>query len=286
MAAKTAWAVMIGAGLAGGLIFNARADADHHSRNHSDDTGWEAAETKARGSAQEVDFRWTGQLDADEWLTVQTVNGDIEVEPSAGSEIEVVATMRSRSGDVDALRVEVVETRRGVTLCAIFPSRKSGERAECAGESFDRPQVDETSGSIDFMVRAPAALLFRGTTVNGDVDIEGDLGEVDARTVNGSIEATARGAIQAATVNGSIDAVLTEERLSGPVDLQTVNGSLSLDMVDGVDADLRASWLTGSFRSDLPVQIRGRVQRSASGTLGDGGERVTLKTVNGGIEIR
>ncbi len=66
----------------------------------------------------------------------------------------------------------------------------------------------------------------------------------------------------------------------------TVNGSISLDVDDDIDADLEASWLNGDFESDIPFALSGRMSRGqASGVLGDGGADLELSTVNGSIRI-
>ena len=62
---------------------------------------------------------------------------------------------------------------------------------------------------------------------------------------------------------------------------------ITLDVDDGADATVNASWLNGGFESDLPFTLDGRIgKRSARGVLGDGGPELELQTVNGSIRIR
>ena len=66
----------------------------------------------------------------------------------------------------------------------------------------------------------------------------------------------------------------------------TVNGSISLDLPDDVNADLDARWVNGRLEADLPFRLIGRVSRhSAKGVLGEGGPELNLKTVNGSIHV-
>ena len=234
-------------------------------------------------AAQE--FRWTGQVAGSDWLRVHNVNGDIEVVPTSGSTIEVVAEKTARRGDVDDVRIEVVEHSDGVTICAIYPSRRSGETQECAGERFERVQARRSNVEVRFTVRAPRSTWFDGATVNGDVDVQGPLARVEATTVNGDVTLEADGEAKGTTVNGSIRARIAATQLTGPVELETVNGSIELDINDGINADVEASWLSGSLDSEFPLRVRGRIGRSASGQLGDGGPTISLNTVNGSIEI-
>ena len=66
----------------------------------------------------------------------------------------------------------------------------------------------------------------------------------------------------------------------------TVNGSISLDLPDDVDADLDARWVNGRLETDLPLELIRRVSgRSARRVLGDGGPELNLRTVNGSIPL-
>jgi Toastrack DUF4097 len=86
---------------------------------------------------------------------------------------------------------------------------------------------------------------------------------------------------------GSIDASIGERALGHDLEFTTVNGSVSLDVPDDLNAALDASWLNGRLDSDLPITLEGRThRRSIRGTLGDGGATLKISTVNGSIEIR
>ena len=87
--------------------------------------------------------------------------------------------------------------------------------------------------------------------------------------------------------NGSIDASMTATAWEGTLQFSTVNGSISLDVPDDLDADLTASWVNGGLETDLPFTVQGRLSRKhAEGALGDGGPPIELQTVNGSIQIR
>ena len=235
--------------------------------------------------AAQSDFRWTGQVDRADWLKVQNINGDVDLVLTDGSQIEVAADIRVREGNADDVRVEVVEHAGGVTVCAIYPSRRRGQTQECAGRTFDRAQARDTDVSVHFTVRAPRSTWFEGVTVNGDVDVAGPLERVEATTVNGDVILAASGEARATTVNGSIRARIAGNDLSGPVELETVNGSIELDLNDGINADVEARWLSGGLNSEFPLEVRGSISRSASGQLGAGGPTISLNTVNGRIDI-
>jgi len=140
---------------------------------------------------------------------------------------------------------------------------------------------------VDFRIEVPAGVAFIGRTVNGEVEAIGLRSDVVAASVNGDIEVATTGFAQAETVNGSIEASMGSSELREGAEFSTVNGSIDLDLPDDIDADIDASWLNGSFESDIPFLLEGRVsRRSAQGILGDGGAELELETVNGSIRIR
>ena len=54
-----------------------------------------------------------------------------------------------------------------------------------------------------------------------------------------------------------------------------------------IDADIELSTVNGRFQTDWPVTITGRIDpRHLRATLGKGGRRIRLSTVNGNVELR
>jgi DUF4097 and DUF4098 domain-containing protein YvlB len=106
--------------------------------------------------------------------------------------------------------------------------------------------------------------------------------------VNGSVDAASSGGpVQANTVNGSVHASMG--RLSGDEDLafSSVNGSVIAEFTGDVDADIDLSTVNGRFQTDWPVTISGRIDpKHLRATLGKGGRRIRLSTVNGNVELR
>jgi len=243
---------------------------------------------RASGSQSAEDFQWSGRLAAGESLEIKGVNGSISAVPARGSEVVVTAESRGRKTDPSTVRIEMVEHAGGLTFCAVYPTPE-GAREEnyCGAGSEGRMSTQNNDVSVHFEIQIPADIDLIAVTVNGDVEALGLGADVRAVTVNGSIDISTDGFAEAETVNGSIEAAMGNPDLREGVSLSTVNGSITLDLHDDVDAELDASWLNGDFETDLPFALSGRVsRRSARGTLGDGGPSLELSTVNGSIRIR
>ena len=267
-------------------VGTSRAVIGLFNRGHDRATATDDIRRQSRdGSDQEADFVWRGEVEIGQTLQIKGVNGDIIAERAAGEEIQVRAEKRSRRSDVDDVRIEVVEHAGGVTLCAVYPSSRGRENT-CEPGSGGHNSVRNVDVQVTFYVSVPENVAFEASTVNGDVEVEDLASEVGVSSVNGDIEISTTGFATATTVNGSIDAAMERYDIEDGLRFTTVNGSISLDLPDDVDADLDASWLNGRLETDLPFERIGRVSRfSARGVLGDGGPELSVKTVNGSIHI-
>jgi hypothetical protein len=185
------------------------------------------------------------------------------------------------------VRIERVEHDGGVTFCAVYPTPEGKRENVCAPGDGGRMSTRDNDVTVDFIVEIPAGVDFIGETVNGGVEAIDLDGDVTASTVNGDIDLSTSGFAEAETVNGSIDAVVGSGDLRDGASFSTVNGSITLDLADDVNAELDAEWLNGGFESDVPLTLQGGIsRRSARGVFGSGGPALKLSTVNGSIRIR
>ena len=238
------------------------------------------------GSAQEVaDFVWHGTVEVGQTVQIKGVNGAIIAERASGAEIEVRAEKRGRRSDPGEVRIEILEHEDGVTVCAVYPSSRGRENT-CEAGSGGSNSVRNNDVQVTFycqcsgerrICRSDREWRRRGTRSRFDVG---------AKSVNGDIEISTVGFAEASTVNGSIDAAMERYDIASGLSFSTVNGSISLDLPDDVDADVDAQWVNGRLESDLPLELIGRVSRhSAKGVLGQGGPELNLRTVNGSIHV-
>jgi hypothetical protein len=255
-------------------------------RASASDAPASAQQTEQREAAQQVgDFAWQGAVGMGQTVEIKGVNGPIIAQRATGSEIEVRAEKRERRSDPDEVRVEVVEHRGGVTLCAIYPPSRGRENT-CEPGSGGSNNVRNNDVQVTFYVSVPEGVGFVGVTVNGDVEVRDLASDVVAMSVNGDIEISTTGFAEASTVNGSIEAAMEQYDVEAGLSFRTVNGSISLDLPDDVDADIDATWVNGSFEAASPLTATGRIsRRSVQGILGEGGPELNLKTVNGSIHI-
>jgi hypothetical protein len=254
-------------------------------------TSWAVAAVLALAApAGAQDFQWHGRVPAGKTLTIRGVYGAIDASAASGDEVEVSATKHGRRSDPASVRVEVVEEGDGVTICAVYPD-VDGRRNECRA-SGGHNNTRDNDVEVHFTVRVPRGVGFRPETVNGDVqaaDLEGD---VEAETVNGSIQVSTTGRVQAETVNGSIRASGGRADWSGEAAFKTVNGSITLTLPSSTAVNIRAETVNGTIETDFPLTMTGGIKmnggqmRRLSGTIGGGGPNLEMETVNGSIHLR
>jgi hypothetical protein len=237
------------------------------------------------GPTRRDDFKWSGQLAAGQTLEIKGVNGPIHAEPSGSGQVEIVAVKTGRRSDPRGVSIAVVPSADGVTVCAVYPN-VDDERNECAPGRRGRMNTRNNDVKVEFTVRVPSGANFVGRTVNGGIDVRDLDGRVDLATVNGSVDFNTQGTGTAKTVNGSITGKLGRADWADTLSLETVNGSITLDLPTGTDADVEARTVNGRIHSALPLTLREFSRRSLKGTLGSGGRGLSLGTVNGSITLK
>ena len=249
-----------------------------------------AAQNRDRGGP---DFSWDGAMQAGGTLYIRNLNGAIRVTKADGDRASVVATKRWRRGDPADVRIEQVKAMTGgdVIICAFWTDNgrcdEGGYRSRGNDDGWSWGRGNRNDVSVEFTVKLPAGVKIVVSSVNGEVSVEDATSEVEAVSVNGSVWAASTGGpVLAKSVNGDVRARMAQR---GTRDLRfsTVNGSVIVQVPENSDAELSMSTVNGSVQSDFPVTITGKLNpRHLNATLGKGGARIEMKTVNGDVRLR
>ncbi len=141
---------------------------------------------------------------------------------------------------------------------------------------------------VSFELRVPRNSDLYLRAQNGGIDVADVRGDMDLATVNGGLTLNGlAGDVRAETQNGGVDVGLEGRRWEGAgLDVQTVNGGVELSIPDRYSAVLETGTVNGGLEFDFPVEVRGRLSRRITTTLGDGGPKVRVMTTNGGVSVR
>jgi hypothetical protein len=202
-------------------------------------------------------------------------NGGVTVRGWDRNEIRVVAKMQAqarREADArDLLRDVRIETGGGSRIRA------------------DGPRGGRYEGwSVSFEVYVPRRSDLELETNNGGIRVADVEGSVSFDAVNGGVHLdNLAGSVRGDTQNGGVTVSLTGERWRGEgLDVRTQNGGVEIAVPARYNAELETGTVNGRFDLDFPVTVSGRLGRTISTRLGDGGPRIRVITTNGGVRLR
>ncbi len=232
------------------------------------------------------DFEWHNRLAPGQIIEIKGINGDIHAVAATSGEAEVTATKSARHGDPADVRIEVVPHGGGVTICAVYPDVAGQEPNRCEPGPGGHSHTRDNDTVVRFEVRVPPGVRFFGRTVNGSIAAESLGADAEAHTVNGSVRVSTNGVATGSTVNGSLNLAMGRVDWPSGAKLSTVNGGITLRLPSTLNADLSASTVNGAINSEFPITVTGTItRRRLQGTIGNGGQHLTVSTVNGSIRL-
>ena len=216
-----------------------------------------------------LSFAADGALDLDAGM-----NGGIEIRGTNRADISIVAEVwahsRSEARSQEIIDDIEIEMRNG-RLRATGPSQRRRE-----------------SWGVSWHVETPVDMDLDLTTHNGGIKIAGVEGEVRFEALNGGVRLDrVAGDVRGKTINGGLDVVLAGQQWDGRgLDVVTTNGGVEVTIPEGYSADFETGTVNGRMDLEIPMTVRGRVDRSIRAQLGDGGPPVRARTTNGSVTIR
>jgi hypothetical protein len=235
--------------------------------------------------------RWCGEgagKDADRYCEVREItlpadgkvirvdagaNGGIEVEGWNRDEIRLRVKVQAWSKDDDEAR-ESVETIEIVTGGAVIHA--------------EGPKQKHRQGwSVSFRLMVPEKSDLELEASNGGLAVTGVEGDIELDTTNGGLAlSNVAGDVRGNTTNGGVHVELSGNTWrGGGLDLRSTNGGVDLEIPARYSAELETGTVNGGIKVDFPITVQGRIGKSLTTTLGGGGPRVRVKTVNGGVRI-
>lgn len=254
------------------------------------------------------------RFDSGKFLRLAHTDGSVEVITHDGSDFIITAEVRAYGRD--KLR-EVAEAYIETMVTGLADG--GGIRVQT--ESGDRPEpldlrtdykltvprgtnlsVEGANGNVliregcgalfisgnntDIKIINPGAAV-RAESNNGRIKVENAPGETVLKTINGNIHARmAGGHLKAETTNGSVSASLGSPAITA-CDLKSLNGGITLSVVEGCTLAVEAETDSGSVSTDLPLDYAKGYpkRRKLIGSEGGGQTRATLYSRNGDISI-
>jgi DUF4097 and DUF4098 domain-containing protein YvlB len=240
------------------------------------------------GSAQ--DFQKSYQVGAGGHIAVKNVSGDVSVTGYDGTVVLVSGTKEGR--DREQVEVEDLSSANQVDVRVRYPK-------DCNCEA-----------SIRFEVKVPRSTSYifdRISTASGDVSVQGVSGELNVSTASGDVEVTdvmgrstvtvasgdikikgAAGSVTARSASGDVSVEIVRLESTDSLEFTSASGDVNVSVPASIDADVEMSTLSGSLKTDFPIQVeetRHGPGRRASGRVGAGARRLKISTVSGSISL-
>ncbi|MBT5876187.1 MAG: DUF4097 family beta strand repeat protein, partial [Candidatus Latescibacteria bacterium] len=238
-----------------------------------------AADLQRRDNRFTEEIDRTVEMDKDGRFEIENLSGDITVTTWNRSEARIKATKIARASDEDEaadaleqVRVEIDDRSGDVYVNTDYPDNRGRRWGD------DNLQV-----SVIYEITIPAESYLRAKSVSGNLEVSDVMGEVDVRSVSGTvlladINARTRGS----SVSGNVEA----KNLNGESDLQSVSGNVTATSTTG---DMEASSTSG--RVELrDVTAERLYAKSVSGTIRFEGPikrdgRYEIDSMSGGIRM-
>jgi hypothetical protein len=211
-------------------------------------------------------------------IEVREIDGAINIEAGTANEIAMDATVLTR-----------VAPKQNAENQGYFTTEVNGDTLIIGRENQHRHfrffgYGNETR--VDYELRVPASVALDLHTVNGRIATHGVDGEMRAVTVNGRVNIDTPGSseVEAKTVNGRIEARFGKT-FQGAT-LKTVNGGVTAALPLSASFTGDFSQVNGDIEAAFPLNIHSHPgSRRVSGEVNGGRYELRITTVNGDIKI-
>jgi len=244
-------------------------------------------DTTGPGEHRTEEFEWAGRIASGGTVEIRNTQGDVRVRPAGGSTVRVRAVKEGRDDSPSTVRIEVVESAEGVTVCAVYPDVPGWPPNQCLPGGAAQLASRDNDVSVRFEVDVPPGLAFVGGTLAGSVEATALTGYVNARTISGDIDISTTGAAEATTVTGDIRASIGQPDWDRDLSFRAVQGNVSVWLPVETNAVVWGSTGWGSVATDFPLHITQQgASRQLQGRLGSGGRSLYIATASGNIALR
>jgi hypothetical protein len=232
-----------------------------------------------RGALSE-EFHQTYALTPDGRIELDNINGPVHISSWDQNQVKVDAVKYADTKErLDEAKIEIDARNDSISIRTKYPDHNQSWN----WGSHNNP------ASVEYTLTVPrTARLDEIKLINGSLDVTGMSGEVNASCINGQLEAhDLSGRARLSTINGRLDARFGQ-LASNSVELNSVNGSVELTIPSDSKAELEADTVSGGINNDFGLHVNHHnfVGHDLRGELGSGGAHISLKNVNGRIEIR
>ncbi|HUI29976.1 MAG TPA: DUF4097 family beta strand repeat-containing protein [Candidatus Acidoferrales bacterium] len=241
-----------------------------------------SSQAMVRGSEVVEEFHQSYALSDGGSVRLNNINGGVEIKVWDKREVEVDAEKRADDKDMmEQLQIVVNASQDLVDIDTKYPD--------------DNNTHNDHGPWVEYTITVPRdANLDRIKIINGDIEISGVGGKMNASTINGIVRASdVKNDCILETVNGTIDADFASLKSRCDLRIKSVNGSIAVNLPADLNARIKAKTVSGHISNDFGIVLSRdsddhsfvKIGDSIDGKIGNGDGYVNAETVNGSIKI-
>jgi DUF4097 and DUF4098 domain-containing protein YvlB len=194
-------------------------------------------------------------------LSLENINGDVEIRPGSEFHATVDVTVRAESSErakalLDRTRCRFENENGDLSLETDLPGMTI--RKNRRGWSIHTPEAygDRYRIEARYSIVIPASADLDLELVNGTADCRGITGGLSLSSVNGKVVIAGAGRrVHASTVNGEVQISYGDLPRDADVRASTINGAVSVTLPPRAGFRLEAETMSGSIVSTFPLPV-------------------------------
>jgi len=210
-------------------------------------------------------------------LEISSTNGEVDVTPSDGPTVTVVAEKIAHAATEAAAK----------DAAAAIQIKESVSSTRISLDARMESSFSTGSREVRFHIKAPEGTALTINTTNGEISLHNIKGDLHIETTNGEIKGDGlAGSTSIETTNGEI-ALDFSAMPSHGITCSTTNGEISVTIPKDSNARISAEVTNGEISTDnLALHDKKDSRKSLDGVLNAGGPEIKIETTNGAIKIR
>ena len=238
-------------------------------------------------TSRDAEFEWTGVIDHRDTVILRNVQGTIRVRPSSDGRIRINTSKTAGDSPIDSVEIEVHKHSRGVTLCTVYKNGIGGQVNQCRPDGSGQLNAYNNDVQVSVEVEIPAGPVVIGQTAAGNLTTEMLANFVDFQSIHGSLSIRTTEPALATSTSGTIDVTMDPSNIAeyglNELFFETTSGGVTVRVPEDSNLDVEARTTAGRVQTDFNLNGEGTGQ--VAGRVNNGGVRLVLETVSGGINL-
>ena len=212
-------------------------------------------------------------------VSISNINGDVTIEACDCTQLKFSAHITASDQETrDSISLKIKASQSSFSVETKYAKRDKTWRGK------------DRHSEVVYHLSVPNNANLHGIElVNGDLNIAGVTGRLEAELVNGELKSDGLTSdTKISVVNGDIELTFKNLDNAKRVDLESVNGSIIVSLPSDASAKISAETVSGRISNEFGLKVnKGQwVGSDMSGTIGDGKVVIDMENVNGKIWLK